>query len=328
MIDFLLDKEDRTRPLYLQLAERFESAIAAGDYSPGDQLPTENELRQTAGVSKGTIKSAYTHLQNMGIVRKIRGSGVYVKEYGEADQSPHAIIEELFNKLTRQYGMSVSDAYRLFREQLELSYAESDLVNVTLVDCNAETISILQKQLEHIPGLSLTTILFNDLLFTGKAMLDPGCELVITTQLHYPGVCRYTEPLKIPTEPFALMETKETLVALSKLQESQRVCVVYRSDAFLSSVRYTWRLLKKRGQIIPCREDDMDTLNRHGMSGMPFLVAPDYMEHSSSQTLQAVFRARAAGSAIIPICFEVDQGSILHLTQLIEGIRERKRRYP
>lgn len=326
-INFQTDQQDR-RPLYQQLAAWICSAIETGEYRPGDRLPTENELAQLTGLSKGTIKSACALLQEQGLVRKVRGSGVYVSDGREEAPTPEGIIGALFDELIHTHGMALTDAHRKFQEQLSRSYDENDLVNVSLVDCNMETIHVALAQLGKVPGIALSAILFDDLLFTGNAMISPGCELVLTTQLHHPGVCRYTEPLNIPTEPISIRESKETIAALSKLPEDQRVCVVYRSEAFLSSVRYTWRLIKKRGQIIPCQENDLDTLNRHYNSGLPFLLPPDYMEHCDSAALQIVFRARSAGSHIIPIQYEIDHGSILHITQLIESIRsERRRRY-
>lgn len=329
-INYQFDRGGDARPLYLQLAEQLGRDIEAGRYRPGDRLPTENALLEATGLSKGTVKAAYTHLQQQGAVRKVRGSGVYVQERLEAGRDPAGVINGLFDRLMAA-GMSLSDAHRLFQEQLEESFAEGNpiQIHVALVDCNIETIHVIEKQLQQVPGIVVSTVLHDELLFTGEAALPPQSELVLTTQLHYLGICRYTEPRNIPTEPFSLQEGKETLAALSKLPEDTDLCVVYRTDAFLSSVRYTLRLIRGGNRIIPCQEADLEQLNRYSLSGLPFLLPPDYAEYCSNSTLQCIYRARAAGSVVIPMQFEIDRGSILHITGLVEKMRAKKRRrYP
>jgi GntR family transcriptional regulator len=68
------------RPAYLQVADAIREQIQSGHYPPGSQLPTEQQLRQTWGVSVGTIRVALDQLRAEGLIVSRRGSGVFVRE--------------------------------------------------------------------------------------------------------------------------------------------------------------------------------------------------------------------------------------------------------
>lgn len=63
---------------------RIVSAVAAGDYSVGSKLPTENRLAQLLGVSRPVVREALARLRDNGIVVSRRGSGTYVRRGPQA----------------------------------------------------------------------------------------------------------------------------------------------------------------------------------------------------------------------------------------------------
>lgn len=73
-----LDPDD-ARPPYLQLADRFRSAIEAGEYLPGGKLPTHAQIVSEYGVSVATVKKALATLQTAGLVVSRRGEGAFVR---------------------------------------------------------------------------------------------------------------------------------------------------------------------------------------------------------------------------------------------------------
>jgi GntR family transcriptional regulator len=80
---------DRRRfgePAYLHIANTIEERIGAGDYHPGDQLPTEGELRAEFGVSPMTVRRAINILLDRNLVTTTQGKGTFVRtlELGEA----------------------------------------------------------------------------------------------------------------------------------------------------------------------------------------------------------------------------------------------------
>lgn len=67
-----------TRKLYQAVAQAIADAIAAGQFSPGQKLPSERELTETYQVSRPTIREAMIALEIRGIVEARHNAGVYV----------------------------------------------------------------------------------------------------------------------------------------------------------------------------------------------------------------------------------------------------------
>ena len=62
-------------PKYKLARNYIRKKIKAGEYLPGDKLPTESELSKILGVSSITIKKAMTELVNEGLICRIQGRG-------------------------------------------------------------------------------------------------------------------------------------------------------------------------------------------------------------------------------------------------------------
>ncbi len=63
-----------------RVADDLRARIAAGEYKPGDKLPSQNELAASYQVAKMTAYQAITQLREQGLVYARHGSGVYVTE--------------------------------------------------------------------------------------------------------------------------------------------------------------------------------------------------------------------------------------------------------
>lgn len=72
------------RPVYLQLIEQLELAIAAGEYPPGARLPGVRELAAQAAVNPNTMQRALQELESRGLLASQRTAGRCVTGSGEA----------------------------------------------------------------------------------------------------------------------------------------------------------------------------------------------------------------------------------------------------
>lgn len=65
-----------------EVCDRLLTAIAVGDFLPGERLPVERELPGLLGVSRPTVREAVGRLQVMGVIeiRRGRNGGAYVRE--------------------------------------------------------------------------------------------------------------------------------------------------------------------------------------------------------------------------------------------------------
>jgi GntR family transcriptional repressor for pyruvate dehydrogenase complex len=72
-----------------EVADRLVTAIALGEYLPGERLPSERDLAALLGVSRSTIREASGRLLAAGLVdvRRGRQGGIYVRERWTAESA-------------------------------------------------------------------------------------------------------------------------------------------------------------------------------------------------------------------------------------------------
>lgn len=63
---------------YEQVVDQLLERIHAGDFAPNERLPTERELGELFGVSRGVIREALKVLGTLGVVESRQGSGTFV----------------------------------------------------------------------------------------------------------------------------------------------------------------------------------------------------------------------------------------------------------
>ena len=71
-------KSANAEPLYKQLERHLRSEILGGKLKPGDKIQTEDELSESFGVSRITVRNAITLLVEDGFLIKRQGKGTFV----------------------------------------------------------------------------------------------------------------------------------------------------------------------------------------------------------------------------------------------------------
>jgi GntR family transcriptional regulator len=72
------DLEHGAVPLWFQISERLRDAIAKGEFTQGDALPSETALNRRFGISRTTARAALDRLENDGLVNRRSGRGSIV----------------------------------------------------------------------------------------------------------------------------------------------------------------------------------------------------------------------------------------------------------
>src|SRR3546814_12120075 len=67
-------------PLYLQLAAVLKRRIFSGEWPPGQQIPTLEELTQQFGVARVTARQAVGTLEQEGLIWRRQGKGTFVAD--------------------------------------------------------------------------------------------------------------------------------------------------------------------------------------------------------------------------------------------------------
>lgn len=81
----------RHAPAYRALSESIESKILGGELAPGDPLPTEQELAESFGVNRSTVREAIRLLEQEGLLVRAAGRRLQVALPGLGDLAPRAM---------------------------------------------------------------------------------------------------------------------------------------------------------------------------------------------------------------------------------------------
>ena len=111
-MDWQLDNE---RPVYAQLVQQIEQAVASGVFAPGQKLPGVRELAAEAGVNPNTMQRALAQLEETGLLRSQRTSGRFVTQDAALI---HSLRAEAALELTRRWAAGMS-ALGCTRQEVE-----------------------------------------------------------------------------------------------------------------------------------------------------------------------------------------------------------------
>ena len=80
MTDKLFLSNHESTPMYEQIMDQISTKVLAGDWRPGQALPSIRELASASGVSVITVKRAYLELERAGVIVTRQGKGSFVAE--------------------------------------------------------------------------------------------------------------------------------------------------------------------------------------------------------------------------------------------------------
>jgi DNA-binding transcriptional regulator YhcF (GntR family) len=108
---------DGDRPIYIQLVEILQNKIIAGEYQPGEKLPSVREFAADAGVNPNTMQRAFANLEQMGLIATMRTNGRTVADNpGIISQTGKEVadaeVEQFFSRM-KELGYSRAKALEL-----------------------------------------------------------------------------------------------------------------------------------------------------------------------------------------------------------------------
>ncbi|HEY9144121.1 MAG TPA: GntR family transcriptional regulator [Arenimonas sp.] len=102
------------RPMYQQIADQITAKVMAGDWAPGQSLPSIRELAAGSHVSVITVRRAYEELERAGVIATRQGKGSVVAERSDL---PTVLMHD---ELQRQLEALLAIATRLGLSRAEL----------------------------------------------------------------------------------------------------------------------------------------------------------------------------------------------------------------
>ena len=93
-----ISKQNISDVIYEQLME----SLIAGEWKPGDKIPSENELAAQLQVSRISVRSALQRLSSLGLVESRQGEGTFVCEFSGAQYANNLIPLIVFERSDMQ----------------------------------------------------------------------------------------------------------------------------------------------------------------------------------------------------------------------------------
>lgn len=119
---------DSRTPIYKQLVDQFERMFRSGIVTPGEMLPSMNELAASEGISKETVKKAYSILRDRGLVDARQGKGFYVISGNDRHKLKVLVLFDklssyrqiTFNRMLADIGDKAELTIRLHNQSVDL----------------------------------------------------------------------------------------------------------------------------------------------------------------------------------------------------------------
>jgi GntR family transcriptional regulator len=118
-------------PIYSQIVEQIRRRLAAGDLSPGDQLPTVRQLAIDLQVNFNTVARAYRLLDEAGLISTQQGRGTYIWETLSPERS-EKLHHQALHELTRAYldeaaslGFSPDEVRQCLQDEFEAGLSQA-----------------------------------------------------------------------------------------------------------------------------------------------------------------------------------------------------------
>ncbi len=129
--------------IFEQAVEQIRELIGNGTWSPGEKMPTEQELSKEFNVSRSSVREALRVLESEGLIEARRGSGTYVASKLNLRQGRSEVARWLSNR-EETLGQVLQ-----VREQIEGLTASLAAVNAT-PEAISEIKAILDQQTQKI----------------------------------------------------------------------------------------------------------------------------------------------------------------------------------
>ncbi len=129
------------QPLYLQIKALLEKSLEAGEWRPGEAIPSEIELAGRFGVSQGTVRKAIDALAADNLVVRRQGKGTFVATHTEEKSSLFRFL-----RIRRNDGQDEYPASRL----LDVRRAKATSEAARLLELKpGDAVVVLRRVLEY-----------------------------------------------------------------------------------------------------------------------------------------------------------------------------------
>jgi len=320
---------DSDMPIYRQLAEAILKDIRSGVLEPGTKLPTVRELAEDMDLSLGTIKHAYDYLEDLSAIEMTQGKGTFVCDQslpGAASRKDRAMaaIDSLFTEL-ETLGFTPREMEIYIGLKLQSLEEKYDVVRVAAVDCNPETLQLIESQLSQISYAQAAIFSLGQLPEIADK-LNNDYDVILTTSTHYGEVEGYIRDRQ-KFGMMAMVPSIETIMELSRLPDRSEEGILCASENFAGIIRKNCSGMGEWSEYMPVHlfGSGTDSLSAF-LSGKTAIILPkNYEVFASSAERHLLREFEDGGGQLVHYDYTIDQGSFLYVEGLIKKVMNKKR---
>ena len=322
-MDYININPELKIPIYQQLVDAIRVAIKKERLVSGQKLPTVQEMTESLGIARGTVKRAYDELEHIGLIEKVQGRGTFVSynQDNSATRKEKAMtaISKTIDYL-EDMGLSPQEINIFINLKLRERSEKEANVKVVAVECNPENLSQISEQLRHINGVDLYSFLLDNVK-QYPYKINEDFELIITTSSH----AEYLEsvvPLKNRVIRVALRPSARSLSKIIKIEAGKTVGIIAGSHRF-GKLLFETSTMYSENVII-----DKPFICAHNDGLAPYIKGKDILllpkQYEKHLTRSAIEYISKFSGEIIECYYEMDEGSLLYLETKIKRLLNKK----
>ena len=311
-------------PLYRQIVEWVLFNIRNKTICPGEKIPTELELAERFGVSRGTVRTALNTLCKTRVLEPVQGSGYYVSNtqdvLEETRYSYAAIQAEKMIRELREQGLDNNEIRYYFRLAMNRMEETENRIKITVIECNPDILPVYHRQFRQIPGVEIdyciieTGMLFHDCI--------DNADIIVTTPVHFRQVTEIRPDILGRIIRYNISISQKTLLAITALSGTERLglaCV---------SPRYA-QMVQEALASFEISTDEMKIVHPGGLPALlrevDILILPAESPHKDEYP-QEIQKFLERGGRILDFDYQIEKGSIAYIEEQVIAIASEKRR--
>ncbi|MDX1359067.1 MAG: GntR family transcriptional regulator [Clostridia bacterium] len=323
-IDFSIDRDAGTA-VYRQIMSGITTMVRDGKLVPGDRLPSEREIADHFGISRGTAKKAYDKLCTNGVTQSVVGSGTFIslgQDVISAERKQQALdnIENLVGKLSSD-GFSYREIETHFNLVINKYRTRSKLARIAAVDCSPEALYTFEEQLGYIQRAEIDRILLTDL---EEEKYPSGFfvkyDLILTTSTHHEEIRNLLPEVDDRIMQAIVSPGTDTVIELARIPKDKTVAVIGLSERYLKVILkfMTRDVAAGNTLVLP------DGCGVGGfLDGKDYLILPP--RHILDGTeLDDLSDFLSKGGKVIYFNYQIERGSLIHIEEKISEILHKK----
>ena len=220
--------------LYVQIRRALRANIEDGILEPGAQLPSEDELAATFGVSRMTVRKGIADLLDEGILYRKRGVGTFVSQLQ---------IERDHNRLTPFFDSAALDRYDARIVVLEQEVRPAKLAVAKALNLKEGEPAVYIRTLRMADGLPIT---LHDEFVPYKLCPDLLYE-DLTTKLTWEAVEGFGFPVKYAVQKIEAVSVDEEIANLLEMREGDSALYKQRTVFAVDGTPVEFALCYNRG---------------------------------------------------------------------------------